>query len=56
MGNKDTSVINIDDIHFETSLGCKLVLKDVRHVLNLQLNLISTGKLDEEGYNNFGNA
>ena len=27
-----------------------MLLKDVRHVLNIRLNLISTGRLDDEGY------
>jgi len=36
-------------------LGCTLVLKDVRHVPDILLNLIFTGKLDDEGYiNHFG--
>ena len=33
-----------------TSTGCKLVLRDVRHVPKVPLNLISTGRLDDEGY------
>jgi len=33
-------------------LGCTLVLKDVRHVSDILLNLIFTGKLDDEGYIN----
>ena len=32
------------------SIGCKLVLKDVRHVPKVRLNVISAGRLDDEGY------
>jgi hypothetical protein len=28
----------------------KLVLRDVKHVPDIPLNLISTGKLDDDGY------
>ena len=30
--------------------GCKMLLKDVRHVPEVRLNLISAGRLDDEGY------
>ena len=33
-----------------TSTGCRLVLRDVRHVPEVRLNLIATGRLDDEGY------
>ena len=33
-----------------TPTGCKLLLKDVRHVPEVRLNLISVGQLDDEGY------
>ena len=50
MGNTGTSVIaGIGDIHLQTNLGCRLILKDVRHVPDLRLNLLSVGKLDDEG-------
>ena len=51
MGN--TGVCKIDgigDICLETSVGCKLFLRNVRHVPDIRLNLISTGVLDNEGY------
>ena len=32
-------------------MGWPLLLKDVRHVPNLRLNLVSTSKLDNAGYN-----
>ena len=51
MGNKGKSqVFGIGDIHLKTGIGCKLVLKDVRHA-DLRLNLISSGNLVDEGYN-----
>ena len=53
MGNDGASIImGIEDICLETSIGYKLLLKDVRHVLNIRLNLISTGKFDDDGYTN----
>ncbi|VFQ62905.1 unnamed protein product [Cuscuta campestris] len=37
-----------------TTTGCRLVLRDVRHVPDIRLSLISAGLLDDEGYaNNF---
>ncbi|KAL5821663.1 hypothetical protein ACOSQ3_023545 [Xanthoceras sorbifolium] len=54
MGNDDVSkIIGIGNIHLETNLGCRLVLKDVRHVPDIRLNLISTGILDDDGYSNY---
>ena len=43
-------VAGISDICLETSIGTKLVLKDVKHVPDIMMNLISTEKLDDEGY------
>ena len=45
--NVNTSIIHL---YSTTSTGCKLLLKDVQHVLEVQLNLISTGRLDDVGY------
>ena len=58
MGNKGLSkIIGMGNICLETNLGCKLLLKDVRHVPDIRLNLISIGRLDDEGYNNhFGDG
>ena len=58
MGNEGVSqIVGMGDICLKTYIGCKLLLKDVRHVPNIRLNLISTGKLDDEGYNNqFGDG
>ena len=45
-------IIGLDDLCFETNLGYKLLPKDVRHIPDIHFNLISTGRLDDEGYNN----
>ena len=57
-GNSGVSkIVSIGDIFLETSIGNKLVLKNVRHVLDICLNLISTGRLDDEGFtNSFGES
>ena len=53
MGNYGmTDIIGMGDIHIKTNLGCKLVFKDVRHVIDLRLNLILVGRLDNEDYDN----
>ena len=54
MGNQDMSrIVRIGNITLTTSTGCKLVLKDVRHVPAMRLNLISAGKLDDAGLMNY---
>ena len=46
MGNDAmTQIAGISDICLETSLGTRLVLKDVKHVPDIRMNLISTGDL-----------
>jgi len=37
----------------DTDTGCRLLLKDVRHIPDIRLNIISTGKLDDDGYANY---
>mgnify|MGYP000117206453 CR=1 FL=1 len=52
MGNDGSStIIAIGTVHLETSTGCKLVLRNVRHVPEIKLSLLSTGVLDNEGFN-----
>jgi hypothetical protein len=46
-------IVGMGDIQLETNIGCKLILKDVRHVPEMCFNLISIGKLDDEGYHNY---
>ncbi len=51
MGNRDKSlIVGIGDVILTSNTGCKLVLKDVRHVPDMRHNLISTGKLDDDGF------
>ncbi|CAL9011600.1 unnamed protein product [Prunus brigantina] len=53
MGNdKLSKIVGRRDISLETNTSCHLVLKDMRHVPDMRLNLISTGLLDDEGYTN----
>ena len=58
MGNNGVSmIVGIEDICLETSIRNKLVLKDVRHISDIRLNLISTCRLDDEGFtNSFGES
>ena len=43
-------IVGMRDVELETSIGCKLVLKDVRHVLEMCFSLISVRKLNDESY------
>ena len=58
MGKNGTcKIVGIGNVCLLTSTGCRLMLKDVRHVLDVKLNLISAGRLDDEGYSgNFYNG
>jgi len=50
-----SEIVGIGDITLITNTGCKLMLKDTRHVSDMCLNLISVGKLDDAGFvNHFG--
>ncbi|GAA0139541.1 hypothetical protein LIER_01063 [Lithospermum erythrorhizon] len=54
MGNNGVSkIVGIEDVLVPSRLGKELVLKNVRHIPDLSLNLISSGKLDDQGYLNF---
>ena len=46
-------VVGIGNVILVMDTSCKLVLRDVRHVLDIQLNIISVDKLDDEGYTNY---
>uniref|UniRef100_A0A2N9FPX7 Integrase catalytic domain-containing protein n=1 Tax=Fagus sylvatica TaxID=28930 RepID=A0A2N9FPX7_FAGSY len=51
MGNKSyADIVGIDDICVETNTGYTLKLKDVRHILDMHLNLILISVLDKECY------
>lgn len=58
MGNHVTSkIVGIGEVTLVTDNGSKLMLKEVRHVPDMRLNLISTGKLDDIGMiNQFGDG
>ena len=43
-------IVDMRDVELETSIGCKLVLKYVKHVLEMHFSLISIRKLDDKGY------
>ena len=51
--NGVSKIMGIGDICLETSIGNKLILKDVRHVLDICLHLIFIGRLDDEGFTNY---
>ena len=51
MGNNGTSkIIAVGDVRLKSKTGQMLNLKNVRHIPDFRLNLISTGTLDDEGY------
>ncbi|GJU02467.1 putative RNA-directed DNA polymerase [Tanacetum coccineum] len=53
MGNTRLSRIDgIRDICLKFDTGMELVLHNVKHVLDMRLNILSTGLLDEDGYHN----
>ena len=53
MGNDGLAkAIGMGDMRLETSNGTVLILKNVKHIPDIRMNLISTGKLDDEGFNN----
>lgn len=54
MGNDaQCKIIDMEDVHLDTNIGCKLILKNVRHIPDICLNLISISVLEEEGYHNY---
>ena len=44
-----TKAIGMGNVHLETSNGTVLILKNVKHIPDIRMNLISTGKFDDEG-------
>ena len=58
MGNSSYSkIVGIGDVCIKTNVGCMLILKDVWHVLDLRMNVLSTLALDQAGYrNHLGNG
>ena len=54
MGNNGIAkVVGIGDVCLETTMGMKLLLKDVRYAPDVRLNLVSVSRLDDDGYNNY---
>lgn len=44
------NVVGIGDVYLEINNDTKLILKNVKHVPDIHLNLISISKLDDEGF------
>ncbi|VVB05037.1 unnamed protein product [Arabis nemorensis] len=56
MGNQGRSkIVGKGLVILTSNIGCKIILKDVRHIPDMRLNLISYGKLDDVSLgNHFG--
>ncbi|TXG57032.1 hypothetical protein EZV62_018345 [Acer yangbiense] len=53
MGNNGVAkAVGMGDVCLETNNGMMLLLKNVKHIPDIRLNLISAGKLDDEGFCN----
>lgn len=53
MGNaSEVKVFGVGTVCLKTNNGSTLVLKDVKHAPDFPFNLISAGRLDDEGYHN----
>ena len=48
--NNVTDIIGIGDVCIQTNVVCTIMLKNMRHILDLCLNLISMSAPDNEGY------
>lgn len=48
--NEEIEVFDIDTVYLETNNGSRLFINDVKHAPYIFLNLISTGKFNDEGY------
>ena len=57
MGNSNYSkIVGIGDVCIKTNVGCTLILKDVRHVPDLRMNVLYTLAMDRASYcNHLGN-
>ena len=54
MGNSSYSkIVGIGDVYIETNVGSTMMLKDVRHVQDLRMNVFSTLAIDQAGYCNY---
>ena len=51
MKNSDTSkIVGLGDVHIVTNMGYRMVFKNIRHIPDLRMSLLSTGVLDDEGF------
>ena len=51
MGNQSSvGIIGLGNIRVKKGIGCILTLKNVRHIPDLRLNLLSGNVLDQEGF------
>lgn len=46
-------IIGMSDVPLDINIGCKLIMKNARHIPDICLNLISTSVLEEEDYHNY---
>ena len=54
MGNSSYSkIMGIGDVCIKINVGSTMMLKDVRHVLDLRMNVFSTLTMDRAGYCNY---
>ena len=50
MGNDGScKIVGMGNVCLMTSTGCRMMLRDVRHIPDVRLNMISIGRRDEEG-------
>ena len=47
-----SKIVGIGDVCIKTNVGCTLILKDVRDVPDLRMNVFSTLAMDRAGYSN----
>jgi hypothetical protein len=48
--NSFCNIEGVVDVIIKIEDGCSLLLKHVKHVPKLRMNLVSIGKLDDEGF------
>ncbi|VFQ75020.1 unnamed protein product [Cuscuta campestris] len=49
-GDKSSKIVGMGTVCLKTNTGCRLILRDVRHVPEFRFSLISAGGLDGDGY------
>ena len=48
--NSFYNIEGVGDVLIKTKYGCSLLLKQVMHVREMRMNLVSTGKRDDKGF------